>query len=86
MLAGAGDHLYAPGDLEAIGAQLERDGVRHELVIYPDAPHGFACFERDTCRPGAAADTWRRTDRLLAASSAPDTIPLCAKRLRMLTS
>jgi carboxymethylenebutenolidase len=67
VLAGADDHLYAPGDLDAIGAQLKRDGVRHELVVYPDTPHGFACFERDTYRPEAAADAWDRTFRLLAA-------------------
>lgn len=66
MLAGAGDHLYAPGDLDAIGARLDRDGVAHELIVYPDTPHGFACFERDTYRPDAAADAWNRTFGLLA--------------------
>lgn len=66
VLAGAGDHLYAPGDLDHIGAQLTQDGVKHELVVYPDTPHGFACFERETYRPEAAADAWDRTFRLLA--------------------
>ncbi|WP_376092519.1 dienelactone hydrolase family protein [Roseomonas sp. CCTCC AB2023176] len=31
-----------------------------ELVIYPDAPHGFHADYRPTYRPGPAADGWRR--------------------------
>lgn len=66
VMAGADDHLYAPGDLDAIGAALAAAGVRHELVVYPDTPHGFACFERDTHREKEAADAWRRAFGLLA--------------------
>jgi carboxymethylenebutenolidase len=66
ILAGADDQLYAPGDLDAIGARLDRDGVVHELIVYPHTPHGFACFERDTYRPEAAADAWKRAFALLA--------------------
>ncbi len=58
-MAGADDHLYAPGDLDAIEAALATAGVPHELVVYPDTPHGFACFERDTYREKEAADGWR---------------------------
>jgi carboxymethylenebutenolidase len=76
IMAGASDHLYAPGDLDAIEAQLTRDGVRHELVVYPETPHGFACFERDTYRPEAAADAWERTRRLLAEMFGSRSNPL----------
>ena len=74
MLAGEDDHLYAPGDLTNIGDRLTQEGVRHDLVIYPDTPHGFACFERDTYRPEAAADAWARTFRLLAGNIGSGTI------------
>jgi carboxymethylenebutenolidase len=65
ILAGADDHLYGPGELAEIEAQLTSDGVEHELIVYPDTPHGFACPERDTYRPEAAADAWQRTFGLL---------------------
>jgi carboxymethylenebutenolidase len=38
--------------------------------VYPDTPHGFFCPERDTYRPGPAADAWVRTRRLLAGKCA----------------
>jgi carboxymethylenebutenolidase len=76
IMAGASDRLYAPGDLDAIEAQLTRDGVPHELVVYPDTPHGFACFERDTYRPEAAADAWARTRRLLSEMFGSRSNPL----------
>lgn len=76
IMAGADDHLYEPGDLDAIDAELTRDGVRHELVVYPGTPHGFACFERDTYRPEAAADGWQRTFLLLAEMFGSRSNPL----------
>jgi carboxymethylenebutenolidase len=76
VLAGAGDHLYGPGDLAAIEAALTTAGVEHEVVVYPDTPHGFACFERDSYRPEAAADAWERTRRLLAGSFGTRSFPL----------
>jgi carboxymethylenebutenolidase len=66
IMAGADDHLYAPGDIKAIETALADAGVDHEVVVYPDTPHGFACFERETYRPEAAADAWQRAHRLLA--------------------
>ena len=76
VLAGAGDHLYGPGDLAAIDAALTSAGVTHDVVVYPDTPHGFACFERDTYRPEAAADAWERTRGLLAGSFGTRSFPL----------
>ncbi len=68
ILAGGDDFLYSPGDIDQIDAELTRDGVEHEVVVYPGTPHGFACFERDTYRPKEAADAWDRTFGLLAKS------------------
>jgi carboxymethylenebutenolidase len=44
------------------------------VAVYPDTPHGFLADERDTFRPDAAADAWRRLAALLApggGASAP---------------
>ena len=66
IMIGADDHLYAPDDIDAIEAALTNARVDHEVVIYPQTPHGFACFERDTYRPEAADDAWQRARGLLA--------------------
>jgi carboxymethylenebutenolidase len=76
VMAGADDHLYAPGDLDAIGAALAVAGVPHEVVVYPDTPHGFACFERDTYREKEAADAWQRAFALLAENFGTRSNPL----------
>jgi carboxymethylenebutenolidase len=31
-----------------------------EVKVYPGAPHGFFCNERDSYRPDAASDAWQR--------------------------
>jgi carboxymethylenebutenolidase len=76
IMMGADDHLYAPGDIDAIEAALTNAGVDHEVVVYPQTPHGFACFERDTYRPEAAADAWQRAHKLLTRMFGSRNIPL----------
>ncbi|HUQ42907.1 MAG TPA: dienelactone hydrolase family protein [Candidatus Limnocylindria bacterium] len=45
---------------KAYDAALAKAGVRHETVVYPDAPHGF--FDRKAGESvDAAADAWDRT-------------------------
>ena len=34
--------------------------------MYPKAPHGFFCNERDSYRPEAARDAWERLKTFLA--------------------
>lgn len=64
---GEDDHLFSAGQREQIASRLKQAGARFELVVYPGNPHGFCCDERDTYRPQATADAWRRTLQLLAA-------------------
>jgi carboxymethylenebutenolidase len=71
FLLGEADHLYTPEQREEIARRLRDDGVRHEMVVYPGAPHGFFCHERDTYRPDVADDAWARVTALLAAELAP---------------
>jgi carboxymethylenebutenolidase len=71
FLVGADDHLFTPEQRDQIGRHLRDADVRHELVVYPDTPHGFLCHERDTYRPPVAEDAWARVTTLLAAELAP---------------
>lgn len=63
VLVGADDQLVDPALIESALAEANVD---HEVVVYPDTPHGYFCDERDTWRPGPAADTWVRLEALLA--------------------
>jgi carboxymethylenebutenolidase len=49
--------LTAVAHLRAEGSRL---GKQVDVVVYPKAPHGFFCDERDSYRPEAAADAWKR--------------------------
>jgi carboxymethylenebutenolidase len=65
-LVGADDHLATADQNRLAGEALSRAGVPHELVVYPDTPHGFLADERDTYRPEPAEDAWRRITAFLA--------------------
>jgi len=71
FLLGEADHLFTAAQRTQIAEQLRDAGVDHELVVYPDAPHGFFCHERDTFRPAAAKDAFGRVAALLATELAP---------------
>jgi carboxymethylenebutenolidase len=62
-----GEDEYIPNDqVEAIQGALADAGVRHDTVVYPGAPHGFHCDQRDSYQAKAAGDAWERTKRLFA--------------------
>ena len=47
--------------MEKLRAEARRTGKNVEIVVYPKAPHGFFCEERDSYRADAATDAWKRT-------------------------
>ncbi len=50
-----------PGDsIEAMRHALKAAHKTAEIVVYPDAPHGFNADYRDSYRKEPAADGWRR--------------------------
>jgi carboxymethylenebutenolidase len=56
------DDPFIPLDqVERLRSEAKRLGKRVEVVVYPKAPHGFFCNERDSYRPEAAKDAWERT-------------------------
>jgi carboxymethylenebutenolidase len=65
LLFGAADHAVPAADQRAVAAALAAAGAEHEVVTYPDTPHGFLCDRRDTYRREAAEDAWGRIGALL---------------------
>jgi len=60
------DDPFIPLDqVEKLRAEAARLGKRVEIHVYPKAPHGFFCNERDSYRPDAARDAWERTKAFL---------------------
>lgn len=80
VLLGGQDHLYTPEQRDLIAERLRESGVRHEMVVYPHAPHGFCCDERDSYRPAEAADAWARVTALLADELGPIDHEVPARR------
>ncbi|MBI3785521.1 MAG: dienelactone hydrolase family protein [Deltaproteobacteria bacterium] len=63
LLFFGGDDPFIPlEEVDRIKARLKELGKNAETVVYPGAPHGFFCNERDSYRADAAKDAW---DRLL---------------------
>jgi carboxymethylenebutenolidase len=59
---------YIPSDqVKAIEAALQRANVKHEVVVYPGADHGFFCDQRASYQKAAAEDAWRRVKALFEA-------------------
>jgi carboxymethylenebutenolidase len=67
-LYGALDAHIPPDQTSAVEAALKAAGRDAEVVIYPDADHGFFCNERASYNAGAAADAWQRLTQLFAAN------------------
>lgn len=61
LLFGEDDPNIPLPQVDRIQAELSYRSRAHEVKIYPGAGHGFFCDERDSYRPEAAGDAWRRT-------------------------
>ena len=65
-LFGAEDGMIPQDQVARIQEALSEAGVRHEVVVYPGADHGFFCDQRGTYQKEAAADAWQRVKALFA--------------------
>ena len=62
-----GDDAFIPMEqIRGLEAEAARLGKSVEVVVYPGAPHGFFCNERDSYRAEPAADAWDRLVGFLA--------------------
>ncbi|MGD9762869.1 MAG: dienelactone hydrolase family protein [Candidatus Binatia bacterium] len=67
LLFFGGQDAYIPNDEVArIEKALSELGKRAEVKLYPDAPHGFFCDERDSYRADTARDAWKHLNAFLA--------------------
>lgn len=60
-LFGGDDASIPAEDVAALSDRLAALGKPAEIVTYPGAGHGFFCDRRDSYRPEAAKEAWRRT-------------------------
>ncbi|MEU4116401.1 dienelactone hydrolase family protein [Kitasatospora sp. NPDC028055] len=66
-LVGGQDFLISMVEWQRMGQRLEQAGVRHELIDYPDAQHGFLCEDRpESYDADASGDAWKRILKALA--------------------
>jgi carboxymethylenebutenolidase len=69
-LFGANDAYIPQDQVEAIGKTLRKEGVKHEIVVYPKVGHGFFCDQRADYDKSSAADAWKRVKDLFRAELA----------------
>ncbi len=65
-LFGGKDAMIPSQQVDAVRDALAKGGKRHEVVVYPDADHGFFCDQRATFHEPSAKDAWRRVKALFA--------------------
>ena len=59
-LYGAQDSSIKVEDVQAAAARARAAGKTVEIVVYPDAPHGFHADYRPSYKPADAADGWAK--------------------------
>jgi carboxymethylenebutenolidase len=69
-LFGGADHAIPVEQVEELDRRLDASGARHEIVVYPGAPHSF--FDRSYEQHAEASeDAWRRVLAFLAGLATP---------------
>jgi carboxymethylenebutenolidase len=63
-LFGAKDGFIPMDQVDAVRKALADAKTRHEVVVYPDADHGFFCDQRPSYQEKAAKDAWERVKKL----------------------
>ncbi|MEU6265120.1 dienelactone hydrolase family protein [Saccharopolyspora shandongensis] len=64
---GGRDSLISADEWQRLGQRLREAGVRHELIDYPHAEHGFLCEDRPgSYDPNAAKAAWKQILKALA--------------------
>lgn len=65
-LFGEKDPIIPLSEIDAIRAELTKQNVRNEVVVYSGADHGFFCDQRGTYEKKAADDSWAQVKKLFA--------------------
>jgi carboxymethylenebutenolidase len=67
LLYGAKDASIGAEEHARLARALTEANKRYTIAVFPDAPHAFATFDRESYREQAAAQAWRVADDFLAA-------------------
>jgi len=65
-LFGGKDAHIPMSQVDAVRAALEKNRIRHEVMVYPQADHGFFCDQRASYDKAAAEDAWVKVKKLFA--------------------
>lgn len=68
LLYGARDASISGEEHARLARALTEANKRYALAVFPDAPHAFATFDRESYRADAAATAWRTADDFLDAT------------------
>ena len=66
ILHGSSDTAITLEQFAALGEQLEKNKLPHELISYGGAPHAFTVFGSDRYREDADKKSWERFTSFLA--------------------
>jgi carboxymethylenebutenolidase len=64
---GGQDSMIPQPEVDAVRKALDETGTGHEVVVYPDADHGFNCDQRPSFHADSAKDAWARTLALFSS-------------------
>jgi len=65
VMHGTADSAITMDQFAALAGELERAGVRHEMITYSGAPHAFTVFDSDRYREDADRKSWARFSAFL---------------------
>ena len=67
LIYGAKDASIGAEEHARLARSLTEANKRYLIAVFPDAPHAFATFDRESYREPAATQAWRIADDFLAA-------------------
>jgi len=60
ILHGSADESVSLDEFAGLAKELEKTGIKHEMITYSGAPHAFTVFGTDRYREDADKKSWRR--------------------------
>ena len=74
LFFGESDAFIPLEEVDRIRERLAALGKDATIVVYPGAPHGFFCDQRESYRPDAAQDAWQRLLQFFARRLKGDSV------------
>ena len=65
ILHGSADEVVSMEDFAQLALKLEKEKIRHEMIVYGGAPHAFTVFDSASYRKDADQKSWNRFTQFL---------------------